>query len=508
MKGKMLKNILLIILFFFISCQSQTKTSCNIVRLNIVDQPQSLDPRKARDLSSITIMKMLFEGLMRVSKDGKVESSLADKVLVSEDGKTYTFKLKKSFWTNDEKITSYDFSYSWKKTLNPSFVSSMAYQLYIIKGAKEAKEGKISLDQVGIKTPDDSTLVVELTNPTSYFLELLAQPVFFPVFRDIDEKDSMWSQNIKSFISNGPFCLEVLKPHNVIELKKNEKYFENEVVKIKKISLVMISSEKELDLFENNELDWAGSPFSTIPLDALSFLKKREDFYIASFWGTYFLRVNTKKIDDKTFRKNLFQGLDRQSIVENILQGGQKVAFSLVPIDMRLGKTIQNFKKDFSKNKNSITLTHINNDRQYLLAQVLQGQWSKSLGLNVKLEALETKIFYDRIYSGKYELAIGSWTADFADPINFLEVFKFKDSSTNNTFWENQRYRDLLDEASTYTNENKRKKVLREAEDILINDVPIIPIFHLSMNYLKKPGLKNVYLSPMGHMDLKWAYTE
>ena len=322
---KILKVVGLVFCLFLVACQTSDKTKQSFC-INIGEDPQSLDPRKARDVNSYSILNMLFEGLTRLSKEGSPEGALAEKIEISEDQKKYTFTLRKSFWSNGDKVTSYDFAYSWKKILDEKFPSSTAYQLYMIKNAKLAKEGKISVDEVGITTLDENTLVVELERPVSYFLELLSFPFFFPVNSKVDKDQPGWAERKETYVSNGPFKLNAWVNNDKIDVIKNELYWDRSNVKLGKISLFMVPSETEFNMFEVGELDWAGSPFSTLPVDAFKKLKKQENLHIAPYLGTYFLRVNTnfeqqqKSLLSVSFRNALASSIDREGITTHVLQ--------------------------------------------------------------------------------------------------------------------------------------------------------------------------------------------
>nr|NGX36658.1 Oligopeptide-binding protein OppA [Candidatus Anoxychlamydiales bacterium] len=163
-------------------------------------------------------------------------------------------------------------------------------------------------------------------------------------------------------------------------------------------------------------------------------------------------------------------------------------------------------KKDYRAKK--ITLTYVSNDRSHILAQALQRDFKENLNLNVSLKAMERKTYYEKLKSLDYELALYSWIADFSDPIDFLNVFKYKDSSTNNTGWENESFIKLLEDSENVLDDKERKKLLKQAEEILLSEAPIIPIYHLTQNFLKKETLKDINLYPSGFLDLKYAYFE
>ncbi|HEU64403.1 MAG TPA: hypothetical protein ENH96_03320, partial [Chlamydiae bacterium] len=333
---------------------------------------------------------------------------------------------------------------------------------------------------------------------------LLTQPAFFAVNKNVDQKNDAWALDKNSFVSNGAFKLSEWKKNDIIEAEKSDFYWDKDKVKLEKISMLILTNEVELNMFELGELDIAGSPFSTITVDSLEKVKKDKNFHIKPYFGTSFLRVNTQKIKDLNFRKDLNFSFDREKITEHILQGGQLSSSRLIPVEKNINVPI--IKKDYSQRE--ITLTYVNNDRTHILAQALQRDLKNNLNLDLKLLAVERKIYYEKLSKLDYELAISSWIADFDDPIDFLNVFKYKDSSTNNTGWENEEYINLLEKSEEILDLKKRDKILKEAEDILLTEAPIVPIYHLTQNFLKKENLEDVFIYPSGFIDFKYAYFE
>jgi len=151
---------------------------------------------------------------------------------------------------------------------------------------------------------------------------------------------------------------------------------------------------------------------------------------------------------------------------------------------------------------------YIAGERNHLIAQTVQHQWKESLGLEVQLHAVERKVFFDRLSKRNFQLAVGSWTADFSDGMNFLEIFKFKSGGSNNTGWENVHYRTLLDKALEVKDIRERLQIFEECESILMQEMPIIPLFHYTLVYLAKQNVKGVVLSNLGGLDYKWASVE
>lgn len=523
------KNVtLLSILFFTTSCSSTKKPNkkinqSKVITLNFGDDPTSFDPRRVRDLASITLMKALYEGLTRVTPDQKIELGAAEKYEISEDLKTYTFHLRPSKWTNGQEVTAENFEKAWKKALDPSFPCDNAFQMYVIQNAKEAKEGRVSTDEIGVKAIDKYTLRVDLKNPTPYFLQMITHPVFFPLptsnFTAINSQEQA-----EVLATNGPFILKKWISNDYLEVVKNPTYWDNNEVKLDGIKFVMVLPETELMMYEKGEVDWTGSPLSSISLDAMKDLEKKYSLHRQDFLSTYFLRVNVANfpLDQVKLRKALNLAIKREEIVKHVLQGGQTTATSLVPAIMGLSQKdyfqdgdIQTAKTLFSEvcdelgvdveSFPEISLTYIGVGRSRLISQALQQQWEQAFGIRVKLEAVENKIYFSKLSKKDYELICCDWVADFDDPINFLEVFKYKTSDSNNTNWGNSEYTRLLDESAKIVDTQKRKEILAESEAILMNELPIMPIFYASMRYLKNENITDVVLSSLGSLDFKWA---
>lgn len=495
--------------------------------MNIGGEPHTLDPRKARDLQSMTITKMFFEGLTRINQEEVAELAMASKVDVSEDGKIYTFHLRNAVWTTGAKVTANDFVYAWSQVLDPRFPADQAFQMYVIKNGKACKDGKALFEQVGVKALDESTLQVELEHPIPYFLELTALPVYFPISKKVDEAQTHWATDAETLVGNGPFKLKDWKHNDHLLAVKNGSYWDASHVKLKQIDLVMVSEDAELKMYEKGELDWAGSPLSTLPVGALKDLKQQGQLQVKPFLATYFFRTNVEAepFQHPLMRKAFALAVKRSDIVEHVTQGEQLPATGLIPPSLGVQTTPYFLDGDPSIAKTAfdealqaegltletmppISLMYIAGERNHLIAQTVQQQWRDSFGIEVQLHAVERKVFYDRVSKRNFQLAVGSWTADFSDSMNFLEIFKFKAGGSNNTGWENLRYKELLDKALDVNDVGERQKIFHECESILMQEMPIIPLFHYSLLYLTRQNVKGVVLSHLGGLDFKWASVE
>lgn len=522
----MLKNFLLFFLVIITICTScdqrrypgidGLKDADEVVRISALDDPSTLDPRKARDLSTATVLHMLYEGLMQMSPAGKVIPAIAEDFALSADKTTYTFHLRKSRWSNGDPLTAHDFVKSWLSVLDPAFPAPNAYQFYMIKNAREAKEGKVPLSEVGIRALDDQRLEVTLSSPTPYFTELLATHFFFP-YNEKSEGENL--------ISNGPFKLFSWKKHNQLVTLKNPHFWDQHDVRLDGVVVVVVDEQTALKMFERKELDWIGSPMSTLPQDAMATLKRRKALRVTPAAGTHWFRFNTEKkpFNNIKMRRAFAWALNRKDIVEHVTQGSQRPAEAVVPPELGLqtrGLFVDNdtamawnaFQEGLDELNLSrddlgpITLCYPFNDRNHKIAQTVQQQWAKAFGVDIRLENCESTVFYDKLGQADFNIASGSWFADYRDPINFLDVFKYKTNSTNNTRWENAEYIALLDQSALEDDPDQRISTLKRAQSILIYEMPVAPLFFAAFNHVKDERLIGVFFSDLGYVDFRYAF--
>lgn len=525
---------LLALCFVVTSCQKKESDSIRsqVLRTNIYTEPPSLDPRKASDSTSANVLIALFEGLTRIGFDHSPQPALAEKIEISEDQLTYTFTLREAYWSNGDPVTSSDFLYSWKSNLEPTFPSTFAYKLFVIKNARQIKEGSLSEESLGAIAPDARTLIVTLEHPTPYFLELTAFPTFFPIHEKTAKTNPLWADEATSdFVSNGPFYITFWNHNCELYLKKNGFYWDRNSVSLLGLQFYMIDDVMtEYYMFESNEVDWAGSPISNLPLEIIPMLVEQKKAVSYPAAATYFYKLNTERFpfNNKNIRKAFGYAICRQDIVDHIAQAGQTAAFGLVPPmpgwegsvcifpdgDRKQALHYLNLGlQELGITKEEIPpikLTYNSNREHQKIAQAIQQQWQEGLGITVELENFDWKVFLGKVNSQDYQIARSSWIIDFIDPVSFLEPYYSKNASTyagcnNETGWEHPYYRSLLDEAERTLDKEKRFQLLRQAEIFLIEEMPLIPIYHIVFAYLKKPYVHNVYISPMGMLDFKWA---
>lgn len=509
----------------------ETKEPEQVLRLNNFTEPLSLHPGLITDVWSSNVIFQTFEGLTRIDKDGVPQPAIAEGIQASDDLLTYTFKIRDNAkWSNGDPVTAQDFESAWKWTLDAKNGSEYAYQLFYVKNAEAAFNSKAKPEEIGVKAQDDKTLVVQLENPTPFFLELTAFYTYFPVNTRVVKDHPDWAKEAgPDYTSNGPFKMTSWEHKTKLVLEKNENYWDAQSVKLTKVEMNMINdANTELSMLENGDLDWAGAPTGNLPLDAMQSLKEKGLLEITPKAGTYWYEFNTvqKPFHNKKIRQAFAYAINRKDLVDNVTQGGELVATAVVPPTMFAENEQGLFKdNDVEKAKQllaegmkeegyasvdklpPITLSYNTEEAQAKIAQAVQDMWQKNLGVHVKLENQEWNVYYENVKNGKYQVARMGWTGDFNDPINFLEIFRTKEGN-NHTNWEKKEFADLLAASSKEKDAAKRKAILQNAEKILVDEMPVIPFYFKSTVYAKNPNLKNIVISGLGNVQYKWAMFE
>ncbi|WP_066294916.1 peptide ABC transporter substrate-binding protein [Bacillus sp. FJAT-29937] len=501
------------------------------LRVNINTEPPSLHPGLAKDSTSGTVLRQTLEGLTRIGKDGKPENAMAEDVQVSDDQKVYTFKIRDAKWSNGDPVTANDFEAAWKWALDPNNQSEYAYQLYYIKGGEAANTAGGSLDEVGVKALDEKTLEVTLENATPFFLELTAFYTYLPFNSKIAEANPNWANDAgENYTTNGPFVMTEWAHSDKIVLEKSETYWDADAVKLTKIEMIMINDPNtELSMFDNGELDWAGAPTGALPTDAMQALKDEGRLTTQSIAGVYKYKFNTTvaPFNNVNIRKAFALSINRQELIDNILQGEQQPAMALVPPSMfkenekgyfndndvekakeYLQKGLEEMGLKDASELPAVTLSYNTSEAHQKIAQAIQDMWKNNLGVEVNLDNQEWAVYLDKVHSLDYQVARMGWLGDFNDAINFLEMFRDAKGGNNDTGWENKEYQELLAKSATEGDPEVRQQMLKDAEAIFMDEMPIAPIYYYTNNWVQDPKLKDVVVSGLGDVQYKWAYFE
>ena len=495
-------------------------------------EPQSLDPQIATGVPEHHIISAVMEGL--VLKDRKTlepRPGVAKSWDISDDGRVYTFYLRDNArWSNGDPHTAHDYAWSWWRALQPALGNLYAYMLFPIENAQKYYEGDISdFNQVGVKALNDRTLQVTLKYPTPYFLQLLDHYSLFPVhqatiekFGDADQRGTRWTYE-GNLVGNGPFQLVDWKINRRIVVQRNPHYWDKENVSLNEIIFIPIENiVTEERMFRAGQLHVT----SSLPADKISVYREAKDpeLRIAPYLGTYYYRLNVRKpqLKDPRVRRALAMTVDRQKLVDNITKGGQLPAYAMTPpgtmgyfpkSDLKFDP--QGAKKLLADagypNGDGFPPTEIlynTNEGHRKVAVALQDMWKKHLNIDIRLLNQEWKVYLDSESAGQYEISRAGWIGDYVDPNNFLDLF-LCGGGNNRTGWCNEEYdRLILDVAPSMSSHSERLEVFQQAEKILLDDMPIIPIYTYTTVQLVDSSVKNFDANIMNAASYKDLYLQ
>lgn len=496
------------------------------LNLVIASEPPDLHPQLATDTTSGAILENTFEGLVTMV-DGEPELTGAADYKVSDDLLTYTFTLRDAKWSNGDTVTAEDYAYAWMFALNPENASEYASILYPIKGAQAYNLENGAAEDVAIKVIDPKTIEVTLEAPTPYFLELLAFKTYFPIHKANAEANPKWYTEAADFVSNGAFTLADWQHSGSITLKKNDQYWDASAVKLSQVNIEMVDSEvTQITKFDSDEIDFLGTNFGSISLDAIERLKSEDKLQIADYTGVYMYKFNTtdKVMSNANIRKALTLAIDRTNLIKNITKGEQVPALGLVPSSVEGFGDDAGYYKDndiegakaalaeglkelgiSDPSKLDITLSFNTSEAHSSIAQFIQEGWSKNLGINVKLDNAEWQVYLDKLSNLDYQVGRLGWIADYNDAYTFLEQYDSAKNGNNDTGWENPEYTKLLTESKTEMDPAKRLELLRKAEEIFMAEYPVAPIYYYTNLYVKKDYVQNMKPDALGNINLKYV---
>lgn len=528
-------TVVLLLSFVLTACGGSNsgtggKAEENVITYNLGTEPETLDVATATGKVEATVQMAMFEGLTRLDANNQPVPAMAERWEISDDGLVYTFYLRDAKWSNGDPVTAYDFEYAWKRLLDPDTAAEYCYQAFYIKNGEKYNAGEVSADEVGVKALDDKTLQVTLETPTAYFLTLTAFPNLYPVNKKIVEADPKWHTKVETLVGNGPFKIVNWEHQQKIELVKNPEYWAADDVKIDRIVMTMVESEDtELSMFESGQIDIAENP----PVQEVRRLLDEGTATMYPDLSVYYYMFNVEKepFDDPRVRKAFAMAIDRQAIIDNVTQANQIPAFAIVPYgipDAEPGSDFREvggnnyFKEDVAEAKRllaeagypdgkglpEIKILYNTNEAHQKIAEAIMEMWKKNLGAKVSLTNQEWQVYLNSRKAGDYQVARAGWGADYVDAMTFLDMW-MTDNGNNQTNWGNPEYDRLIKEAKASSDPEERVKLMHEAEKILMDEMPIMPIYFYTNVNMYKPWVKGVVV-PMvgGYQEFRWAYIE
>jgi oligopeptide transport system substrate-binding protein len=490
-----------------------------VITVNWGIEPPSLDPGLATDVTSSNILLNIMDPLVKLDKDLKPVPFAAKSFETSKDGKTVTFVLRDDLkWTNGDPVTAQDFVYSWKRTVSPELAADYAYQFYGIVGAQEynscdpKKDDCDALaDKMGVKAVDDKTLEVTLTEPQPWFLQQMAHSSFLAVNKATVEKyGDKWTEP-KNIVTNGPFKLEAWEHNSRIDIVKDPKWRGADGVKLTRVNGRMITDGiTAVQAFEAGEVDVL---YQGLPSSEISRLKDTPEYEVYPGLGTYYYGINVKNIPDPKQRRAMSLAIPRQSIIDNVAQGGQLPATGFTPKGMPGFDTINPASKwlpaeadveqakqlmsEVANPKTKITLYLNDTPPNPDIAVAVQAAF-KEIGIDSTIKSQEFAQYLEFLGpppNKDVDVYRLGWVGDFVDAINFLDLWTC-DSGNNNTNYCNKDYDATIKKAKSTIDNDARYKVYGEAEDILFGDngdVPVMPIYFYTYPNLERENIKATF---------------
>ncbi len=513
-------------------------------------EPDTIDPALNTSIDGAIMLQHSFEGLVKWADDGRGNATLvpgaAERWDVSEDGKTYTFHLREGArWSDGEPVTAHDFEYAWKRAVDPNTMAGYSALLdcvlngpeiiYGIQGDDpDAEAASLPADELAAVALDDMTFEVTLHTAIPYFTEIVALPVTFPVRRDIIEQyGDQWTFKPSTYISNGPYMMSDWVHNSYITMVKNPNHYDYENLGPDSIKFALMDNDNAmLAAFNIGELDFN----SGYPIDEVTSLLESGQLKIADYIGTYFISFQAKQhpFDNPLVREAFSLVIDRNYIVKQITRAGEVAADGYVPAGIYdAGGVGSDFREtgggyyslddaDYAANCERarellaeagypggegfpiVEYIYNTGDQHRAIGEALQNIWQTELGVQVTLANQDWSTFMGTRRSGDYSIARNGGIAGYNDPISFLEMW-VSDAGNNDAQYSNAEYDGLIMLAKSSSDPTVRMQALHDAEDILMGEHVVAPIYFYTQPYMVSEDLKGWYYTPLGFFFFSYA---
>ncbi len=533
------------------SCGKDKKAKSDAITVQIGPNPETLDPALNSAVDGGNMLVTLFETLLIIDENNKVQPGQAEKYEVSDDGLTWTFTMRDGLkWSDGTALDAKDFEYTFKRIADTSLAAPYAETVVgMIDGYKDAvgnpdDEGNTTTtpdpEKLNVKASDDGkTLTVKLAYPCSYFDKIVAFGTMSPVQKATVEKNGdAWATKPDTYVCNGPYMIKEWTPSERIVCQKNPNYkggWDSEKIVTKTLNFLLLEdSSASYAAYNSGEAQM----IKDVPTEEIPSLKKAEDggdFYVDTILGTYYLSMNLNKapFNDKNVRKALSLAIDRDYVANTVMQGTYSPAYNLMGpgvVDSE-GMFFDNAKKenggktyisdDYETNlkeaKQALadagypngegfpTITYSTNDAGYhkAVAEYLQ-QAYKELGITLKIDIVDWSSFTPQRRAGEYEMARNGWVMDYNDASNMIELFYSTNGNNDGKY--NSKEFDAAIDKSKVADSTEHFKALHEAESIVMNDYGFIPVAYYNDFWLQSSSLKGTWHSPYGYWYFQYAY--
>ena len=472
-------------------------------------EPVSLDPHKTTSAVDFRIHRDLFEGLVVHDDDGGIIPGQAESWQISEDARTFTFYLRKNArWSNGDPVTAHDFVYSWQRLVDPETASPYAWYLEtaLVAQAPDIIRGKVSVDKLGVRAIDDYTFEVQLSQPLPYFLFMLTMMNVAPLHKKTVKRwGKSWTLP-EHIVSNGAYVLKNWVVNEKVELVRNPRYWNNPKTNIESVIFVPVEGSAELNRYKAGDVHLT----SAIPAEHFRQLVKERPGELQTYpsLGTIFISLNTQSagVHDVRVRQALSYAIDRRVLAEKVVAQGSSAAYSLTPpavhgfhphetdyqrlaMEERLQQSRKWLKEAGYHSGSPLKISLVFRAREDFrkLAVAVSQMW-KMVGVHTQLISAEKGDYNHRVNAGMFQAAISIWLADYNEASTMLNIMTISHSS-NDCRYDSPTFDHLMASSRLLLNEQERNHVYGQAEQILAQDMPIIPLYHTSKAFLMAPDL-------------------
>jgi len=504
----------------------QELSPTQVFRKNNGTEPGTLDPHRAEGVPASNVLRDLFEGLVMEDPSGAYISGAAESWSLSEDAKTYVFKMRENGkWSNGDVVTAEDFVYGLRRSVDPATLSNYSSMLYPIKNARDIVLGKRSSETLGVRANGPTTLIIELEEPTPYFLSLLTHSTTYATHRPSVEKFGARFTRPGNLVGNGAFKLEEWRVQSHIKLVRNTEYWDNKNTTLEEVYYYPIDDvNSSFKRYRAQELDFT----ETVLAEQLPWIRQclPGDLKISPYFGSYYYGFNNTQPPFKNkpkLRTALSMAVDRNVITDIILGAGQIPAYSLVPSVKTFKAVPANWSQWTQEQRNQeaqrlyseagyskekpleVEILYNTSDNHKRIALAIAAMWKQTLGVKTTLRNQEWKVFLEtrRLKQGTQVYRAG-WIGDYDDPYTFSQLLH-SENEMNHPGYSSEEYDELINLAATKNAGESRLDVLRQAEKAMLEDMPIIPIYFYVSQHLIKPQVSGLEGNVMDHHYSKYV---
>lgn len=479
-------------------------------------EPQSLDPHKGTAVADGKIISTLLEGLVRpdAHDSTKVHPGMAERWEHDADAGEWTFHLREAYWSDGAPVTAHDFVYAYRRLLHPEFGGRYAEMLYPLKGAQAYNRGKIPWEQVGVSAPDAHTLVLRLEYPTPHLLRILVHYTWYPVPAHHIEKHggmldrrSEWTKP-GVWVGNGAYLLQEHRYNDYLSVTPNPRYWRAGELRNRGIRfLPIVNGYTETRMYFGGKLHITNN----VPPEMIDYARARapKEYCQDAYYSTIFYRlnINRKPLSDARVRRALSLAVDREALVNRVVRGAGTPAYSFTPpsADYQLPpgpvQMMSQAEREAEarrllaeagfpggKGFPTLELMTTSRDVQRVTAETVQAMWARVLGVHVEIRSCEWTAYKTAQQNGEYDISSSTWSGDYLDPATFLELWR-EGAGNNCTGWASKAYDALLNNAMQRADAAQRCRELLQAEQLLQEDSPVIPLYWNERTYMKSPSV-------------------